>query len=202
MNDSNIHFVDLVFFILFQLALGAVIGKLDYLENPMIWIVWYLCSAGFIFFIAHRRNVLKIWFKREGIVRDILWAVKMYPILFLSITVVSFLFPPIDETEKIQFDLNSITLLVLVVIGPFSEELIFRGFLYEYLRRRVKKETAIIFTSLIFALFHPVSSFPVIMTLAVMLNFLYEMRDNIIVPMLLHSLNNLVVLILYGISRR
>ena len=202
LNEGSIRFIDLVFFVAFQIALGAVIGiSKSEILNPLIWIVWYACSVGFILFIAHRRKVLGLWFKKEGNLKDIVWSIKVYPILFLAVMIVSLLFPLV-ETKDLQIDVDFMTFLILVVIGPFSEELMFRGFLYEYLRQKVKKETAIIFTSLIFALFHPISSFPVIMTLAVMLNFLYEMRDNIIVPMVLHSLNNLVVLILYGVSRR
>ena len=194
--------MDLIFFILFQLSLGAVIHvSKSEIVDPTMWLIWYLCSICFILLIAHRRRILRLWFKGRETVGDILWAMKMFPILFLTVMAISFIFPP-ERTENLQLNLDAMTILILVVIGPFGEELIFRGFLYEYMRQRLKKETAIIFTSLIFALFHPISSFPVVMTLAVMLNFLYEMRDNIMVPVVLHSLNNLVVLILYEISRR
>jgi uncharacterized protein len=60
---------------------------------------------------------------------------------------------PIDQFFR---DTNSAYLLALygVLVGPFVEELFFRGFLYPALARRVGAETSVIVTAASFAIIH------------------------------------------------
>ena len=78
-----------------------------------------------------------------------------------------------------------------IVIAPVSEELIFRGVLYTFLKQRGHAKLALWISSALFALvhLHPVGFLSFIF-LAMVLTALYERTQNIFAPILLHSLFN------------
>lgn len=91
--------------------------------------------------------------------------------------------------------------LLLVTIGivtPFTEELLFRGFLQSWLSR-YGRIFAIIMTSLIFAGLHfsneqAAGNFiilPLLFTISLFIGFVYEKERNLIAPYLTHALFNL-----------
>lgn len=83
---------------------------------------------------------------------------------------------------------------VVVVLAPLSEELVFRGFIYGGLRKRVGKLLALLLTSLAFAVVHfqfHWAMFSQIMLLGIILALIYEKTRSLIVPILAHSLYNL-----------
>jgi membrane protease YdiL (CAAX protease family) len=90
-------------------------------------------------------------------------------------------------------------LLVLlgVVVGPFCEELVFRGFLYGGLRTRLSRWPAAILSAVLFALSHqmPVAA-PGLFVLGLLLAALYERYRSLAVPLALHASFNLLVLLL------
>ena len=88
------------------------------------------------------------------------------------------------------------TLLVLmtftaVIVAPIAEEFIFRGYIYGVSKRFLGRTSAIVFTSIIFAVIHhnAYALFPLIF-LAVLLVLAYEFTGTIWVPIAMHMLFN------------
>lgn len=84
-----------------------------------------------------------------------------------------------------------IAFLVLVVLAPIVEELIFRGWLYGKLRRELNAPVAILLTSLLFALIHFQWNVSVnVFTLSVVLCVLREITGTVYSGILTHMLKN------------
>ena len=99
--------------------------------------------------------------------------------------------------------LGAILLFIAVVIlAPLGEEIIFRGFLQQILEKHWKDITqAILFTALIFSLIHMNPYwFVQIYFLGVILGFLAWKTKSIIAPLILHSLNNSMALLLSSLD--
>ncbi|MAI86990.1 MAG: hypothetical protein CMF99_07570 [Candidatus Marinimicrobia bacterium] len=99
--------------------------------------------------------------------------------------------------------LGAILLFIAVVIlAPLGEEIVFRGFLQQILEKHWKDITqAILFTSLIFSLIHmnPYWFFQIYF-LGIILGFLAWKTKSIIAPLILHSLNNCMALLLSSLE--
>ena len=82
---------------------------------------------------------------------------------------------------------------VIILLAPVVEELVFRGILYPAIKQRGFPRLALWGTSLLFALMHAnAMTFLPLTFLAVVLVLLYEATDNLLAPILTHSLFNAV----------
>jgi membrane protease YdiL (CAAX protease family) len=89
-------------------------------------------------------------------------------------------------------------LLAGCLIGPFVEELFFRGLLYSWMRERIPALPSIIITSLLFASLHGQLS-PVQFIGGLLFASIYEWRKNIWAPFVVHALGNLGIWIVPSI---
>ncbi|MEK7685010.1 MAG: CPBP family intramembrane glutamic endopeptidase [Verrucomicrobiota bacterium] len=81
--------------------------------------------------------------------------------------------------------------IVAICVAPAVEELLFRGILYPTIKQRGYKRFALWSTSLFFAAIHAnLMTFVPLTFLALILTLLYETTDNILAPVLAHSLFN------------
>ena len=90
-----------------------------------------------------------------------------------------------------------LSILSTAVIGPLLEELVFRGVIYNNIKRDFSKITAIILTSLIFGIFH----FNLIQGtyaffLSIIITYYYQREANLFVPILIHCSANLATTII------
>jgi uncharacterized protein len=87
-------------------------------------------------------------------------------------------------------------LLIVAVIPAFGEELLFRGILQQQLMRRMAPWAAIIATGMIFSFIHfQFDGFLPRTLLGMMLGWLYWRTGNIWVPIIVHFLNNGIVIL-------
>lgn len=89
--------------------------------------------------------------------------------------------------------------LLVVVLGPIGEEILFRGMIYTSLRKRRGKLASIILSSIFFAFVHGqfIHFFPIFL-IALILAYLYENTGSIVSSITLHvSVNLFFVIILY-----
>lgn len=106
----------------------------------------------------------------------------------------------IFETFEEVSNLSSgffLTFIVIVILAPITEELIFRGILFEEINRLFDYKFAIFSTALFFGIFHfnilqGVNAF----LLAIILAIVYYYRKNILDSILIHMVNNFLALIL------
>lgn len=93
----------------------------------------------------------------------------------------------------------AIYFLLVGILAPVLEELIFRGFVYGGLRRMMTVPGAALASALIFAAAHvavPVSSLLAITLIGVVLAYLYERSGSLIAPMVTHAMYNSFVFLL------
>lgn len=99
------------------------------------------------------------------------------------------------------------TLLAAVLIAPFCEEIFFRGFVFQGLRRSMPVSWAIVLSALLFAVAHAdPGSFAVLFAIGIALAILRWRTKSIWPGMLLHMLNNglgalIIVLTMQGIIK-
>ena len=106
--------------------------------------------------------------------------------------------------EYPQISLRALIIITVILIGPFTEEVLFRGILQTLLRSYIGKPwPAIIVTSLIFAsLFHEnPQHWPAIFMLSLCLGYSYEKTGSLFRSIFLHSMfNGLSVLMTLNLS--
>lgn len=78
-------------------------------------------------------------------------------------------------------------------LAPISEEIVFRGWLFNGLKRRFQVWPAILLSSLAFAAIHPSISLITTFVFGVLVAIAYEKTQNIWVSILIHALNNLLI---------
>ncbi len=78
-----------------------------------------------------------------------------------------------------------------VVLAPVAEEFIFRGMLYPLVKQLGWPRLALVGTSFAFAAIHlDAAIFAPLFVLALALTWLYEFTDNLLAPIVAHSLFN------------
>ena len=113
------------------------------------------------------------------------------------------------EAPKYVIDLNGVLkpeslsgylllFIAVVIIAPLGEELLFRGFFQKILEDNWKDITkSVLVTAVIFSFIHMNPFwFAQIYILGILLGFLAWKTNSIIPPLILHSLNNLIALVL------
>ena len=86
--------------------------------------------------------------------------------------------------------------IIAVIVGPIVEEVLFRGVLLNKLAVRFGIKKGILFSSLIFMVFHINSLFIPQLIAGLLLGIIYVKTKQIIYPILAHSLNNLIPFLL------
>ncbi|MCG6945755.1 MAG: CPBP family intramembrane metalloprotease [Deltaproteobacteria bacterium] len=127
-----------------------------------------------------------LWSAGFGAVTSIvcvgLFAASVNPLTFIRAHI------PTQTSDLIYF------FIVGGILGPVAEELFFRGILYGFLRRW-GVIVALVFSTLIFVLCHPIShGIPVSRLLGGLLFALaYEFTGSLMVPITIHALGNLAI---------
>jgi membrane protease YdiL (CAAX protease family) len=106
--------------------------------------------------------------------------------------------PPDQKNIAEDFGAWPLQVLLIVVAAPISEELCFRGMLFGGLRRNLPRLPAALIAGLIFGGLHAttgVAAVPPLMFFGFVLCLLYEETGSIVPGILLHAVNNSVVLL-------
>ena len=77
------------------------------------------------------------------------WLVIFVELLFLTKEI-----PMAQKILQTPEPYNYVNLFLLILWGPFVEETLYRGYFFEILREKLNDPIAIIFSSLLFVLFH------------------------------------------------
>lgn len=86
-------------------------------------------------------------------------------------------------------------MLLVSVVAPIFEEVIFRGFIYNALRKRMSNTSAVILQGLLFGVVHdyPITGMISVSAGGMLLAMVYRWRQTILAPMLLHCMFNGIV---------
>ena len=132
-----------------------------------------------------------------GIKKGLVWSLifgTLAAIVAVCIAIAGF-----DPVEMIGVGLPSDTkmlivfLLVAALIGPFAEELLFRGVIYGFLRK-YGALAAVFGSSALFVLAHSFEGIALTHVIgAIVFAVVYEYEKNIMVPVTIHALGNLAM---------
>ncbi|MDI6800003.1 MAG: type II CAAX endopeptidase family protein [Actinomycetota bacterium] len=133
-----------------------------------------------------------------------LLAIKLSTGLYVTLTENLFgLGPPQDNFELIPKIFGDgmagfiLAVLLMVIVAPVVEEIFFRGFIYPALRDKIGMVWAATTSSFIFALFHGDAWLIVpIMMLGIVLVHLFEKQESLWPSILLHSMYNLMTVVI------
>jgi CAAX protease family protein len=102
--------------------------------------------------------------------------------------------PPVQMLQSaVSLPTKLLIGLLAILVAPFVEELVFRGLIYPTLKQNGYPNLALWGTSLLFAAIHNNLMILLPLTfLAVVLTLLYETTDNLLAPILTHSIFNFV----------
>jgi len=167
-----------------------------------------------------RASMLAIWKEHDShvpIIKDmgfgiLSWIISFPIVLFVGelFDFLVFLLFGLQQYEQVavhylKMSLSSsflfaIALFVVVIAAPILEELLFRGFLLNFLKRYLGRMAAILLTSIGFSFFHfslsqKLGNIPLVaslFTLALFLGFIYERQRSLFAPIALHMIFNIV----------
>jgi len=142
----------------------------------------------------------------SGIAKGVLWliALKFFTVLYGVVAMSVFGLKPPDELVRGIPDIFGagiggfiIAIVVVSIAAPVAEETFFRGFIYPALRKRFGVGNGILIAAIIFALFHTrIWLIVPVAMMGIVLGFLYEQEKSLGPPIILHSLNNLLSLMI------
>lgn len=144
-----------------------------------------------------------------------LYLLCAYPLVMLGMVLTSRLLQEKAESQKLieffhaaassgNYVAVAATVVSAVIVAPFVEEFVFRGYAYGVLRRFLGPWAGMVLTSLVFGAIHfNALGFPSLVVLALCLTLAYEATGSLLVPMVMHALFNLVNLIqIFNVASR
>ena len=171
----------------------APIGAARILEALLILVLVQLSNPNGLAAIGlqQKRFVL-------GLKKGLIWSAG-FGILVLLVSIALYVSSGINVFDYMQGGpaaRRGIWLFLFIggVISPITEEIVFRGVLYGYLRRWGML-AAIIGSTLVFVLAHSIQgTFPLVQTVGgVVFAVAYERERNLLVPIVIHILGNLAI---------
>jgi membrane protease YdiL (CAAX protease family) len=98
--------------------------------------------------------------------------------------------------------LEALVIITGMVLTPLVEELLFRGVLYQALRRTMPVSTAAMLSAMIFAFMHlNVVLFIPLLVMGLVLALVYEWSGSIVPTILVHACNNGIILLIIAGSQ-
>jgi membrane protease YdiL (CAAX protease family) len=186
------------------LGAGGGVVRAIYLTQVQLGITAWVALE-----LARRRSqgVAALGLVRRPRVRELAGAVIVHPALFWTLAGVGGLWslllerlgrPAQQEIMELLLDLDTTSLLLaapaVVLVGPFLEEFLFRGFLQGVLAARLGDRVAIAISSLLFAILHGLAPLPMLLGLALYLGWLQARTRSVLVPFAVHALHNAITL--------
>jgi membrane protease YdiL (CAAX protease family) len=107
----------------------------------------------------------------------------------------------LDATQ--QPLLEALIIITGMILTPVAEELLFRGVLYQALRRSLPVGAAALLSAVIFAFMHlSVILFVPLLVMGLVLALIYEWSGSIVPTILVHACNNGIILLIIAGSQR
>lgn len=172
-----------------------------------LWMSMFGWMVIFPLWIAHSKGMLR----RPAVGRALKELGLAVPLVFCLLLVEWLLVVALRHLPVSPVDLGSalsevrgapntaglyLLLVVMFTVGPFAEELFFRGLLYNALRQRIAPLGAMVLQAMAFALVHyrcpdtRITNLIVVFALGIVMAGLYEWRKTLWSPIAVHALKN------------
>lgn len=220
--ESILILITAYFITYFMVMSVAGLINPEVIKNPDILISskWFfivtqliLILIPFLYFHLKGYNLIKIFrikkIDKNSTIWTVIFTIGILPIIDeldrLMQRILNF-----DELDESFFDVFRtdtptdfiLIFLTIVILAPIFEEFFFRGVLLQSFEKKVGIINAIIFSSLFWALFHPVLSWIIqIFILGLLLGVLSFHFKSTLPSIIIHGLNNLFSLILLNLEK-
>jgi uncharacterized protein len=190
-------------------ALNVPVSSLNEdILTTIVSLLIYLIMIGLVIWLPHIANRGQVTAGDLGISRMPHWSdILMAPVAFFVYFVVSTalmlaatsLFPSFDASQAQNTGFSVLTqpyeyvlaFVTLVLLAPFAEELLFRGYLFGKLKKLIPVWLAILITSLLFGFIHGAWNLAIdTFTLSLVLCLLRVSTGSIWASILLHMIKN------------
>jgi membrane protease YdiL (CAAX protease family) len=193
--------------------------KVRLVKNSIFWFI-AIFSPILLSFLGHLsiflciiyllivQNKYKLILKQKELFNVVIYCILFVPIIFLISVVSKLLLPEFTEQQQVKdlrdsfFEVISRDGIVIIVLAPIIEEVVFRGLFYAALKSYFPWFVSLIFSSVIFSLIHEnVLAFTLLFSLSVLLTFIYELYGKLFYPILIHSCFNISMLFLIYLGK-
>ena len=175
-----------ILFLICYILQSIIIVVLSYVSNLTLWIIAFLLF--FLgFFLIKKKRILLISEELCTIKqKDIIMVMSLMRFIpFVLSRIIGFFIPSVAKYSNLNF-------LSLVIIVPIIEEIAARKLLIDAISKKYNDKVALLSSSLIFTLLHGWGIKLIYIFLGgVALAYVYIKTKNIMVPIVLHSINNL-----------
>ena len=188
--------------------------KVSLVENKIFWFI-AICSPILLCILGHLsiflcliylvivQNKYKFFLKKKEFFNVIICSILFVPIIILISIASKLLLPEFTEQQQVKdlrvrfFEVISRDGIMIVLLAPIIEEIVFRGLFYAALKSYFPWFVSIILTSVIFSLIHEnILAFTLLFSLSLLLTFIYELYGKLLYPILIHSCFNISMLFL------
>lgn len=212
-NIWNVSLVCFIYFLVYG-TLGGLISKFygGFSSEHIVFLQFLLDFLILILILLASSKILVHSIKSTNNRKIIPEGIKYFLLMLLMNFILSMPYALFFENESSnnEIKLMQATLefpmymfFLSVIFAPIVEELVFRGFIYKYIRQIFNKNTAIILSSGSFAILHFMTSIlskdyldlyfvPLYLVPGIILCLAYEKTKNIFTPIFIHTLNNLL----------
>ena len=193
--------------------------KVRLVENPIFWFI--AIFSPFLFsFLGHLSIFLcliylvmapmkyKFFFKKKEFFNVVIYCILFVPIIFFISIASKILLPEFTEQQQVKdlrdnfFEVMSRDGIVIILLAPIIEEVVFRGLFYAALKSYFPWFVSLIFSSVVFSLIHEnILAFTLLFSLSLLLTFIYELYGKLFYPILIHSCFNITMLFLIYIGK-
>lgn len=210
---SYLKFKELIFLVLIVIAtrlviisIGITSGKSTFIFNLFLYgvvLIWIMIKCN-NFEIKYRKIIGGVpkkfgWLKIIilGISLSFLSAGMFWLLLYIGSFISPSLVKKIIKVNTSNFLLQNKYILfllnrgIVIIIVPIVEEFVFRGMLLHKLKVKWGIKRAILISSMIFAIFH--LNFIGGFIFSIILSILYIKDENLIIPIILHIINNSIM---------
>ena len=193
--------------------------KVKLVKNPIFWFI-AIFSPILLSFLGHLsiflcfiyliivQNKYKFILKQKELFNVVIYCILFVPIIFLISVVSKLLLPEFTEQQQVKdlrdsfFEVIRRDGIVIIVLAPIIEEVVFRGLFYAALKSYFPWFVSLIFSSVIFSVIHEnVLAFTLLFSLSVLLTFIYELYGKLFYPILIHSCFNISMLFLIYLGK-
>lgn len=204
----------------FMLIQAALLERFPYLENRnfrLIFNTTIMDTAGIVFVLnfvifIYRQHISSIGITLKNFIKNVFYGIAGYiaviPLLVITMIITAVIIsllkykPPVQPIVDVLLSEKKVPLLVYsslfaAIAGPIMEEIFFRGFMYNAVKKHVGIFWSIILTASIFSFLHAhVVGFMPILILGILLTYLYEKTGSLIPSITVHIIHNLSSLLM------
>ena len=183
-----------------ELTMATAIISVCILHIPML-AVFFGLRRGYPLHYSGSLNSIRMHFG-QALPRALVLFVRFVPVIWIASLIWGGLIYVLDLEAPPQplitlfaegGNVFGMTLMALfaVVLAPISEELLFRGCLYRFLKSQTNISFAFLISGALFAIMHGnLATFVPLMIIGILLAYLYEQEGNILVPICFHACFN------------